>query len=110
MQPTRFFPGINKELKIAAEITALMPMPGTTASAYLRKECRSLKSLDIPIQNLGGIVMGGAPSIARKNSGMSSFILKQIKNTTVYNFITSHCSIQQYSLRAKLLKVTNTVT
>jgi hypothetical protein len=67
------------ELKIAAEITVLMPMPGTTPGAYLRKESKSLKSLDIPIQNLGGTVTGGAPSIARRNSGMSSFIPKQRK-------------------------------
>jgi hypothetical protein len=42
------------ELKIAAEITALMPMPGTTPGAYLCKKSKSLKSLDFPIHNWVG--------------------------------------------------------
>jgi hypothetical protein len=41
-----------------------------------------LQKLNIPIQKLVGVVTDEAPSIAGKNSGLSSLITKDVKNTT----------------------------
>jgi hypothetical protein len=41
-----------------------------------------LLKLNIPIQKLFGVVTDATPSKAGKNSGLSSLITKDVKNTT----------------------------
>jgi hypothetical protein len=66
--------------------------------------------LNIPIYKLVGVVTDGAPSMAEKNSGLSSLIMKDMKNTTCRDLFVHHCLIHQENLCAKFVKMTNAVT
>jgi hypothetical protein len=67
-------------------------MKGT--STYLYEEVKKvLESKDIPVQNLAGLVTYGAPSLAGRNSGVSSLITNDGKNTTDSDFKIRHLLI-----------------
>jgi hypothetical protein len=58
-------------------------MKRTTTSEDLHDEIKKeLQKLNIPVQKLFGVVTDGAPSMAGKNSGLSSLVIKDVKNTT----------------------------
>jgi hypothetical protein len=60
-----------------------MAIERTTTSEDLHDEIKKvLQKLNTPIQKLFGVVTDGAPSMAGKNSGLSSLITKDVKNTT----------------------------
>jgi hypothetical protein len=63
-----------------------------------------LQKLNIPIQKLVGVVTDGAPSMAGKNSGLSSLIAKDVKNTACRDLFVYHCLIHQENLCAKSVK------
>jgi hypothetical protein len=48
--------------------------------------------------------------VAGKNSGLSSFITKDVKNATGRDLFVCHCLIHQENLCAKSVKMTNVVT
>jgi hypothetical protein len=68
-----------------------------------RKCCKS----SIPIQKLVGVVTDGTPSVAGKNSGLSSLVTEDVKNTTGRDLFVYHCLIHQENVSAKSVKVTN---
>jgi hypothetical protein len=70
------------EFNITEELAAFMRMKGTTTGADLCEYAKKvLQSLHIPIQKLSGLVMDGAPSMTGRNSGISSLITNDMKNT-----------------------------
>jgi hypothetical protein len=88
-----------------------MAMKGTTTSKDLHDKIKKvLQKLNIPIQKVAGVVTDGAPSIAGKNSGLSSLVTKDVKNTTGHDLFLNHCLIHQENLCAKSVKITNAVT
>jgi hypothetical protein len=73
-----------------------MAMKGTTTSEYLHDELKKvLQKLNIPIQKLVGVVTVGALSMAGKNSGLSSLVTKDVKNTTGRDLFVCHFLIHQ---------------
>jgi hypothetical protein len=69
-----------------------------------------LLKLNIQIQKLVGVLTDGAPSMSGNNSGLSSLITKDVKNTTSSDLFVYHCLIHQENLCAKSVKITNVVT
>jgi hypothetical protein len=69
-----------------------------------------LLKLNIPVQKLFGVVTDGAPSMAGKNSGLSSLITKDVKNATDRDWFLYHCLIHQKNLCAKSVNMTSVVT
>jgi hypothetical protein len=75
---------------ISGELSALMPIKETSTGTHLYEEVKKmLQSLSTPIQNKDGLVTDGAPSMAERNSGVSSFIT-DTNNKTDFDLITCH--------------------
>jgi hypothetical protein len=88
-----------------------MAVKGTTTSEDLHDEIKKvLQKLNIPIHKLVVVLTDGAPSMAGKNSGLSSLITKGVKNTRGRDLFVYYCLIHQESLCAKSVKMTNVVT
>jgi hypothetical protein len=88
-----------------------MAMKGTTTSDDLHDEIKKvLLKLNTTIQKLVGVVTDGTPSMAGKNSGLSSLITKDVKNKTGRDLFVYHCLIHQENLCAKSAKITNVFT
>jgi hypothetical protein len=110
-QLTIFVRGIDNEVNETEELAGLMAMKGTTTSEDLNDKIKKvLQKLNIRIQKLVGVVTDGAPSMAGKNSGLSSLITKDVKNTTGRDLFVYHCLLHQGNLCAISVKMTNVIT
>jgi hypothetical protein len=66
-------------------------MKRITKSEDLQDEIKKvLLKLNIPVEKLVGVIMDRASSIAKKNSGLSSHITNDVKNTAGCNLFVYH--------------------
>jgi hypothetical protein len=71
--------GTDNDFNVSEKITGLMAMKVTTRSEGLHDEIKEvLQKLNILIYKLGGVITGGEPSMAKKNSGLCSLIAEDV--------------------------------
>jgi hypothetical protein len=84
-----FFCGIDVAFHTTEELSALIPMKETTPGTDLYQEVQKMmQSPHIAVQKPVGLVMDEAPSTVCVNSGVSSLITNDIKNTTNRDFMS----------------------
>jgi hypothetical protein len=87
-----------------------MAMKRITKSEDFQDEIKKvLQKLNIPVEKLIGVIMDGASSIAKKNSGLSSHIINDVENTEGCNLFVYHCLIHPENLCATSIKRLNVV-
>jgi len=82
------------KFNITEDLAALMPMKRTATGEDLYEQVNKvMQNLNVPIEILAGMVKNAVPSTVRRNSGVSSLITNDVKNTKNRNLIICHCLI-----------------